>query len=440
MRFAAFCRSLLAGDVPRGRGILPRHRSTRLEASSTIRLRAGAYTTLLALCAVMFAAAAHAGPNIDRAAAVRFEPGQRPPFLGFFSCTEPNYGLPDTTKFIEHVIANNPLIAGFTVRLQWRVLHPERGRIEWEQLEKLIATAAAADKLITISLLPGGASPPWIYEAGALKAGPTRNGARIITTPVPWDPTFMELFTKDLAAIAERYGNDPRLFGMTVLGQNFNYLGEEMHAPSVDAFLPFGWTEERVLENWRYWIDTYAWLFPTKKLMVVPSQSYRGADHLSRKIVAYFAEKCAGRGFLQTHQLTGRGENVAFGPQICREFGHVLPATHEIFSSMKYIAWRTGSLDMWVFNANKIAPVPFLQMWARDAEDPEIALRLKEAWENYGAVPPAEAEARLRREGKYVVSTPYLGAGYTPHDLSRLPPPGYPGHDDPKIRDWSPMR
>lgn len=392
------------------------------------------------ICALLGVVALRAGPAIERAAVVRFEPGRPPPFLGFFSSTEPNYGLPDATRFIERVVAHNPLISGFTVRLQWRVFHPERGRIEWTALEQLIATAAAADKLIILSLLPGGASPQWIYEAGALKVGPTRNGARMITTPVPWDPTFVELFTQDLAAIAARYGKDPRLLGLTVLGQNFNYLGEEMHAPAVDAFLPFGWTEERVLANWRLWIDTYARLFPTKKLMMVPSQSYRGADHLSRKFVEYFAQQCAGRGMLQTHQLTGRGEKVSFGPEICREFADRLPASHEIFSSIKFIPWRNGSLSMWVYNANRVAPVPFLQMWPRDAEDPAVAEMLRVAWENYGAVPADEAEARLRREGKYVVSTPYLGAGYTPHDLSRLPPPGYPGHDDPKIRDWSPLR
>lgn len=393
-----------------------------------------------ALGASIVALSAATASNIERAAAVRFEPGQPVPFLGFFSSTEPNYGLADATRFIEHVIAHNPYISGFTVRLQWRVFHPEKERIEWEALERLIATAAAADKLVTISLLPGGASPSWIYEEGVLKVGPVRNGARIITTPVPWDPVYMRLFTADLEAIARRYGDDPRVFAMTVLGQNFNYLGEEMHAPSVEAFLPFGWTERRVLENWRYWIETYDRLFPRKKLMLVVSQSYRGADHLARKITRLFAERCAGRGFTQTHQLTGRGERWAFGPQICHDFAGQLPASHEIFSSLKYIPWRNGGLPMWVFNANRIGRVPLLQMWSRDAEDTEVAEKLREAWAKYGTVPVNEAEARIRADGHYIVSTPYLGAGYTPYDLSRLPPPGYPGHDDPALRDWSPFQ
>lgn len=404
-------------------------------------LRLSRFATALLAAHVSFLASVSSAERIEQAAALRFEPGQPVPFLGLFTSIPGNYGLRDAARFVEEISTANPHITGFTVRLQWRVFHPEPDRIDWAGLEELLTAAAKADKLITLSLIPGGASPHWIYQAGALRVGPVRMGARMIQTPLPWDPGFMELYTADLEAIAARYGNDPRLFGVTVLGHNFNYAGEEMHAPAVDALLPFGWTEQTVVENWRHWIDTYARLFPAKRLALVVSQTYRRApERITRAIVAHFADRAVGRGYLQTHQLTGRGEQLAFGPSICLEFRDRLPASHEVYSSMKLIPGRTGPLPMYIYNAIRVAPVPFLQIWSRDAGDPDISRTLLGVWEKYGSLTPAEAKALLQQESDYVPHPPPTrAAGFSPYDLPRLPPPGYPGHNDPALLTWSPL-
>ena len=64
-----------------------------------------------------------------------FEQGKKPPFLGIFAHTDATYGFPDIDKYIQEVNRNNPYIVGYAFRIQWRVLHPEKNRIDWEGLE-----------------------------------------------------------------------------------------------------------------------------------------------------------------------------------------------------------------------------------------------------------------------------------------------------------------
>jgi hypothetical protein len=328
----------------------------------------------------------------------------RADFLGIFTHTEPYADMPAKLASLDRLVTSNPQILGITLKIQWQQLHPERDRLDWDGLERLISTAANAGLRVNLALIPGGASPAWIYEAGARKAGPFNFNRRDVFVPVPWDQAYIDLFIADLKAVASRYAADPRIWQVEVIGHHYNPGGEEMHAPRADEMKPFGWTEEVALTNWKYWIDRYAELFPAKQLSLIVSQMYKGAaPALPRQVAAYFVERCAGRAVLQTHQLQGREDALAESAQICRDLARFAPSSHEVVGSFKEQPERQGSAAMTIYNARRAGDrLLYVQLWRRDCDSPQYAKGLLEAWGKYGALNVAEMKARLIAEGLYV--------------------------------------
>lgn len=357
------------------------------------------------------------------------------PFLGLITHLEPTFAMQDKIHSME-MLAKNPHIAGVTLKIQWQQLHPEPERVDWKSLERLIEIAASAGKWVNIGILPGGASPEWIYDQGVQKIGPTKVGARIVTAPIPWAPMFIELYSRDIRALAERYQDDPRVFSIEVLGHNYNFVGEEMHAPSIKDMAPFDWTRDKALANWKFWIDTYAQAFPRKNLVLVVSQMYRDVEDekdLPEAVTSYFLDTCPGRAILMTHQLQGRRDVLGFGPAMCAQFGERAPNGHELGASLKENPQRLGSLPMTIYMFLRCGNPLFLQLWRRDCDDPQYAQAMEEAWDIYGAgKTAAECKTMLEVEGLYVPpDAEVFNGGFSSVDLPRTPPAGYPGATQP---------
>ena len=361
---------------------------------------------------------------------VRFEPGKQAPFMGLISHLEPHFSMEDKIYSLQGLV-KNPHLSGVTLKMQWQQLHPQPDVVDWENLETLISIAASAGKLVNIGIMPGGGSPEWIYEAGAQKIGPTRVGARTVTAPIPWDSRFMDLFSADIRELGARYADDPRVFSVEVLGHNYNHAGEEMHAPAVSEMEPFGWSREKVLDNWKYWINEYNEAFPKKKLVLIVSQMYRGPEDerdLPGAVTKYFLEQCQGRAILMTHQLQGRRDVLGFGPAMCAEYREQAPNGHELGASLKENPERLGSLPMTIYMFLKAGNPLFLQVWRRDCDDPQYARSMLDAWKKYGAGRTAEeCKALLEKEGLYVPPDADVPAfGFMQADLPRTPPPDFP--------------
>jgi hypothetical protein len=322
-----------------------------------------------------------------------FEKGVQAPFLGLFTHTEPTLGMDNKIQNVKSVIAKNPYISGITIKIWWKDFHPEKNKIEWEKLEELITIISSSGKLVNLAIWGGYYSPDWVYNEGCAKVeGP------LGSTIVPWDPKYMELFSADIKAIAAKYANDRRIFMVGVLGHNFK--GEEMHAPPVEIFKDYNWSESKVFENWKYWIDLYNSLYPNKKLSIVISQMYPGKNDLPEKVVSYFLEKCSGRAVLQTHQLNGR--EAIRSMSICEKYSNITPNCHEMVGSFKEQPERQGTPEMTIYNFKQMGNPLYLQLWRRDCEDPQYAKALLEAWEKYKRMTMSEMKEQLIKEGLYI--------------------------------------
>jgi hypothetical protein len=374
----------------------------------------------LVVCAALATAAVNlcraADDLVTKANALTFPPRTQAPFLGLFAHVEPRADLKGKLETLNQIIRDNPHIVGFTLKSHGRQLHPERDRVDWADFEALVAAAHRAGKLVNLGLIPGAASPEWIYDAGARKAGPVDFGRISAHVPLPWDETFMRLYLADLTELARRYADDPRIFQVQVLGHNYNEAGEEMHAPAIDVMKPYGWTREKALANWKYWIDRHAELFPKTKLSLVISQMYRGGEtDLPGLVADYFVEKCAGRATLQTHQIHGRDDGLAPSGEICRRLASLAPNCHEAVGSFLEQRPRQGTAAMTVYNARKMGDnLLYFQLWRRDCNDVKYAQDFLDAWKKYGRVPMSDLKARLIADGAYVEKSDYVPAGVPP--------------------------
>lgn len=330
-----------------------------------------------------------------------FEKGTTSPFLGIFTHTEPVYGMDSKIQSLKDVISKNPYISGVTLKIRWNDFHPEKNIIEWKKLEELIEIASSNGKYVRLAIWGGYYSPYWVYKEGCYKLeGPKGS------TTVPWDKKFMELFSADVKAVAKIYANDPRVFMVGILGHN--YKGEEMHAPKTQYFKDYGWSKEIIIDNWKYWIDLYDSLYPTKKLNLVVSQMYPGMTDFPERVVAYFLEKCSERAVLQTDQLNGRESKLPISGQICKKFSSIAPNGHETVGSFKEQPERQGTAEMTVYKLRLMGNPLFIQLWRRDCSDPQYCKRFLDAMEKYEDLSLNEMKQQLIREGLYIEESDYI--------------------------------
>lgn len=333
---------------------------------------------------------------------VAFKKGQRAEFTGISTHTEPVLEMDDALASLQNLVQSNPVIGSLTIKLQWEKFHPEKDVVYWDKLEQMIALADSKKWPVHIVFLPGFTTPEWVYAEGAVKAGPITSSGVSDYAPVPWDSKYMELFTADIREFARRYKDDPRIFAVEVSGHN--YRSEEMHAPNASMMTPYGISRQVVLDNWKYWIDLFGMSFPDKKLILVLSQMYGGADYanLNADVMHYFVTKYQGRAILQHDQLHGREASRNPIEQLIGSVSAYAPHRHEMVGSFKEQPERQGTPEMTVYNFIRMGNPLNLQLWRRDADIERYAQTLSDLWNQYKDMTPDEIEARLKAEGKWI--------------------------------------
>lgn len=127
-------------------------------------MRRGLITPMLALALMIFRSEAQEKEPVapvtpEQINALEFKQGEKGPFLGVFTHVEPIVDMPQKVESLKALLAGNPYISGITMKLQWKQFHPEKDRIDWENLEQLISIAASAGKFVNLALIPGAATP-----------------------------------------------------------------------------------------------------------------------------------------------------------------------------------------------------------------------------------------------------------------------------------------
>ena len=250
--------------------------------------------------------------------------------------------------FIQNPTLNieNPYLAGAEVVFNWADLEPQEGVYRWETVDRFIQPWTRSGRKVILgvrtiqkrgsSSTAGGATPQWVFEAGAQKiaTGPFTGGKKSreaagsagrkennkenesdVNWPVYWDPVYLEKYQRFVNAFAGRYDGHA---GIEFIEIGLGQFGSTKIAgpPHVYAlYRKSGYTDERWVRTIETIIETYRRAFKKTPLAVVMSPFHKvkkdsGGDALKK--IAVFA---ADRGiYLYNHALTGTDEFVTQNP------------------------------------------------------------------------------------------------------------------------------
>lgn len=311
-----------------------------------------------------------------------------PAFVGVFTHTVGSLSHEDQLDNIRDVLDRNDRISGVSIRTSWARLQPGKDRYDLESLEQLLAFLKARDMKVGLYLQPGGSGTPgWVKDEGAAVvalAGQVEGGRPGGIVALPWDPVYMKRWEEFLRHLALRVNADESIYSIAILGHN---VAPEMHMPggaaNMQRWTEAGLTRDRFVENWRHYIDLYAAIFPSKKLLLTLSNSYDGYGDLTGQLAAYAAGTYPDKVVLMNMQLHGRYEYLYEGNEqdgALARFRDTVPSAWETVGSFHFQPVRQGSVEMTVFNMLKARPL-FVQLWNRDAYyDPALAGRILDTY------------------------------------------------------------
>lgn len=225
-----------------------------------------------------------------------------------------------------------PPVAGLTIRARWSWVHPREKQFDFSFLDAQIARCRQARKVYKILIMTGkDAAPEWL-------GGPWHAGA-----PVPWSRELSDAYADLVAALGERYADDPRLVGVHVTGPT--YPSAEMHpAPGIEEVK--GYNDEAMIGAWRRSIDAYAAAFP--EVACILSISVRPpARRFLEPVAAYGRQKLGPRLTLQHNALKAstdpRASHHAF---IVQQAKHGVRTGFEMVCAAANNSLRFGSREV----------------------------------------------------------------------------------------------
>lgn len=128
-----------------------------------------------------------------------------------------------------------PCIDGVTIRRYWKDLNPAPGKYEWRELDRMFTLADSFSKRIHLMIAPGFYSPDWVLqkvETARFIApqGPKEYKGKMLPLPLPWNPTYLNLWLTFVDTLAKRYAPNSALSLVAVTGPNSH--NGEVNLPS----------------------------------------------------------------------------------------------------------------------------------------------------------------------------------------------------------------
>jgi Beta-galactosidase len=226
------------------------------------------------------------GPRGTLPAALSAGPGSPP--RGLIAVQQWLSNQPNQPFAFRSEVYANSSIDGVLFRANWSSVEPSEGQFNWQIIDDMFAAAAANGKFVTLSFVPGFATPAWALPGVATATfdwqyGPKGEAGQPGTLPMPWDPTYLSRWFAFLQEVANRYANNPQFRMISVAGPTS--VSEETSLPhnAQDPGLPnggsdlaqwisLGYTPARYEAAWKTVLQEYAQLFSGQYLSVATAR------------------------------------------------------------------------------------------------------------------------------------------------------------------------
>ncbi|HHT9109544.1 MAG TPA: beta-galactosidase [Candidatus Brocadiaceae bacterium] len=212
----------------------------------------------------------------------------------------------ESETFLGTGALNLNYISGVTVFFGWRDLEPEENKFDFSSLDKLIALAKAKNKTINIIFFPGANAPKWLFKKGIetftwerkLKedVAVTKGDYKQLTSPLPWDSTFLEYWKRFISKVAEKYNGEKTIGYITITGPVIHEAGTGIllkEDADWERFVNTGYTYNKLLNAWKDIVEYYEKVMPDKRLVLITGFNRQGKPDISRSkdIVEYIMKK-----------------------------------------------------------------------------------------------------------------------------------------------------
>jgi hypothetical protein len=145
-------------------------------------------------------------------------------------------------------------IAGYTSRLHWKDVEPQRGVYNWALFDSVLARAKQGGKLVRPWVMFGVGVPSWVGAQTFTGSADSPCDSANTTIPVPWDANLRREQLNFIRAFAERYRNDPAIPYFPIAGPSAKWA--ELCLPNNTTAQP-GYSNQVILDVWKEIIDTW---------------------------------------------------------------------------------------------------------------------------------------------------------------------------------------
>jgi hypothetical protein len=231
-------------------------------------------------------------PDPSGPSAVPADPPETPaPSQAVFASGDSGvFSLSGSSLPVPAAVLTNPNVDGVALRQSWSDIETSDGHYDWSFLDSQVPAIVAAGKSVSISIMVGEGTPPWVFAAGArsfstivLNPGAT-DFCQTIQIAVPWDPVFLAKWTAFIKAMGAHYATKPigsvHLTGLNDQSQETtlpSHMGEVVNGctsnDDVQEWESLGYSGARIKAAWTQIVDTFAAAFPHSKIipMVLPN-------------------------------------------------------------------------------------------------------------------------------------------------------------------------
>ena len=258
------------------------------------------------------------------------------------SCWSQTVGLWGSySNRVTDVALQNPFVHGVMVSVSWRQIQRDgEDMFNWSKVDEQIDNATAAGKDITLVLHAGGQNTPdWVKDTQGVQlitiidtsnTYSEKTYCQPITVPVFWDPVFLELKKKFIAAAGKRYAANANISGVMVSFANFitsdwnvphdiDYTGKKCGIPfnQIRDWKSAGYSTGRMFAAGKETIDAWAEAFPGKALKLPIHPTHKNlednedgtpatASKLAEKIIKYGYETYPEQFYAQLNTLNAQ--------------------------------------------------------------------------------------------------------------------------------------
>jgi hypothetical protein len=172
----------------------------------------------------------------------------KPAPAGFFAFSGPNTSV--TTK---KELLNLDYVDGITIYTTWASIEPEENQFTFSYIDEIIALAQAKNKKVTLGIFTGKNSiPQWAFDKGIQSYINAKKDQLVH----PSDALFLEMWTKRVQKLGERYDKDTTVIQIAICGAAGTLCGPRYPE------LPPNITFDELTNHWDKIIDAYRDAFP----------------------------------------------------------------------------------------------------------------------------------------------------------------------------------